>query len=96
MTWRRGISLATRVYGRLLLITIACCALMLVAVALRMIGVDQFLSGSGLMVIAARLGLMYIPGLLLLVLANICFTLLYLEARDAASAVGLTSAPPHP
>ena len=95
-SWRRGISLATRVYGRLLLITIACGALMLVVVALRIIGVDQFLSGSGLIVIAARLGLMYIPGLLLLVLANICFTLLYMEARSAEASAGLKPSPPQP
>ena len=96
VTCRRGISLATRVYGRLLLITMACCALMIVVVALRIIGVDQFLSGSGKMVIATRLGLMYIPGLLLLVLANICFALLYVEARNAETNAGLMPAPPHP
>jgi hypothetical protein len=95
-TWCRGVSLATRVYGRLLLITIACCAFLIVVVVLRIIGVDQFLSGSGLIIIAARLGLMYIPGLLLLVLANICFTLLYVEARNAETTVGLTPEPPHP
>lgn len=95
-TWRRGVSLATGVYGRLLLISIACCVFMIVVAALRIVGIDQFLSGSRTMVIATRLGLMYIPGLLLLVLANICFTLLYMEARNAETNAGLKPAPPHP
>jgi hypothetical protein len=39
---------------------------------------------------------MYIPGLLLLVLANICFTLLYAEARNAETNADLKTATPHP
>jgi hypothetical protein len=77
----RGVSLAAKVFGGALMVTIGCCVLMIVVVVLRHLGLDPFLSGPRLFLF--RLPIMYLPGLLLLVLANIAFTLLYLEAKGA-------------
>lgn len=86
-TLRRGYSLGGKVFGRVLLLTLASCALMVMVVALRIYGLDQFLPRAGLALFATRFGVAYIPALLVLVLANICFTLLYLEARKAETPV---------
>jgi hypothetical protein len=89
---RRGVSLAGSVFGKLLLLTIASGAVMVMVVALRVSGLDQFLPGSGPALFAARFGVTYVPALFVLLLANISFTLLYLEAREAeASAPPLSS-----
>lgn len=76
---RQGVSLAPKVLGRTAMVTIGCCVLMVIVVVLRHLGMDPFLSGPGLFLF--RIVIMYVPGLLLLVLANIAFTLLYLEAK---------------
>lgn len=78
---RRGVLLGGKVFGRLLLIVIASGAVMVMVVALRVYGLDQFLPGSGLGMFATRFGVMYVPALFVLLLANITFTLLYLEAH---------------
>jgi hypothetical protein len=80
-TLRRGVSLGERVFGRLFLFTMASAAIMFMVVALRVYGLDQFLPGSGLPMFATRFGVTYVPALFVLLLANISFTLLYLEAR---------------
>ena len=82
-TLGRGVSLAIKVYGGLFLLTLACTAVMIFVTVLRIFGLDRFLTGAPATTFALRFAVMYIPGLLLLVLANICFTLLYLHARGA-------------
>lgn len=90
-TLRHGVSLGGKVFGKLLLLTLASCALMVIMVALRAYGLDPFLPSSGLALFAMRFAVTYVPSLLVLVLANICFTLLYLEARGAETPVSPSS-----
>src|SRR4029077_12655009 len=80
---RRGFSLGGKVFGKLLLVTIASGALLLLIVALRIVLLDRFLPGSMKALFAIRFAITYVPGLLVLVLANIAFTLLYGQARAA-------------
>jgi hypothetical protein len=77
----RGVSLGGKVYGRSLLLVLGSAALMVLVVMLRATGLDRLVSGNATMVLAFRYALIYLPGLLVLILANIGFTLLYLEAR---------------
>jgi len=74
---RRGISLSPKVFGKALMLTLACAALVVLIVILR---INRFLPDTRVF-FALRFTLSYIPALLLLVLSNICFTLLYYEAR---------------
>jgi hypothetical protein len=78
----RGLSLGTKVFGRSLLLVVGSAVLLLLAVMFRAVLLDRFVSGSTTLVLAFRYALMYMPALVLLILANICFTLLFVEARD--------------
>ncbi|HZD93071.1 MAG TPA: hypothetical protein VE133_02385 [Candidatus Sulfotelmatobacter sp.] len=80
---RRGVSLARKVFGKALLVAFLCFAALLVVIVLRIIGVDRYLPGSGLALVASRFAVTYVPALLVLVLANIAFTLLYQRALVA-------------
>jgi hypothetical protein len=75
-TYSRGISLAWKVFPKALIITTVCAALVLLV---RMM-VDRLLPDTRIL-FAFKFTLAYIPALLLLVLANICYSLLYLEAH---------------
>jgi hypothetical protein len=66
---------------------------MFLVVVLRVYGLDHFLPSSGPALFAARFGITYVPALFVLLLANISFTLLYLEARGAEA---LAPASPYP
>lgn len=77
---RRGLSLGGRVFGKVLLLNLASFALLVIVLALRINLLDRFLSGSQAMQFALRISLTYVPALLVLILANICFTLLYQDA----------------
>ncbi len=92
---RRGVSLGLRVLGKELSLTLACAALIVVLVILRILFFDRFLPSTYRSLFATRFALTYIPALLVLILANISFTLLYYEARELeASAVpGVPTAP---
>jgi hypothetical protein len=92
-TLRRGISLAGKVFGKLFLLILTCCAILVLVVALRVYGLDQFLPGSGLAMFATRFAVTYIPAVFVLLLANICFTLLYLEASGASAPVSASPKP---
>ena len=81
--FRRGISLGNRVFAKELLLTLASSALTVVLILFRIVFFDRFLPGTRSSLFALRFALTYIPSLLVLVLANICFTLLYHEARAA-------------
>jgi hypothetical protein len=67
--------------GNLLLFTIASFAVVGVVIALRVFGVDRFLPGSGAVELMVKFTVTYFPSLLVLVLVNIVFTLLYHTAR---------------
>jgi hypothetical protein len=85
-TLGRGVSLASRVYGRSVLLVFASAALMVLVMLLRITGLDRLVSGTPTQVSAFRLALIYLPGLLVLILANICFTLLCVDARGMEAA----------
>ena len=89
---RRGISLSTKVFGKALILTLACAALVVLIVILRIMFLDRFLPDTRVL-FALRFTLTYIPALLLLVLANICFTLLYQEARTIEAPPALPGTP---
>lgn len=85
----RGVSLSVRIFGTGFILTLACCLLVGLIVILRILFLDRFVPDTRLL-FAIRFALTYLPSLLLLVLANICFTLLYHQARarEAATASG--------
>jgi hypothetical protein len=87
---RRGYSLAGLVFVKNLMITFVCGVLLGLLLFLRITFIDRFLPDSYKPMFAIKFAILYIPALLLLLLANICFTLLYDEARakDAATARG--------
>lgn len=94
---RRGISLGMRVFGKQLLLTLACGILILIIVVFRIVFFDRFFPSTYTSLFAIRFALTYVPALLVLILANISFTLLYHEARalEASTPPGLkTSLPP--
>jgi hypothetical protein len=80
-TLGRGVSLASKVYGKSLLLVFGSASLTILVVLLRFIGLDRLVSGNTTQVLAFRYALIYLPGLLVLILANLCFTLLYGEAN---------------
>ena len=77
---RRGLSLCGKVSGKVLLLSFASFALLVIVLVLRINLLDRFLSGPPAMQFGLRLSLTYVPALLVLILANICFTLVYREA----------------
>jgi|ERR1051326_4968968 hypothetical protein len=80
-TYFRGISLANKVFVKGLIITTICSALVLLIVVLRILFVDRFLPDTRILY-ALRFTLTYIPALFILILANICYSLLYIEGRE--------------
>jgi hypothetical protein len=77
---RRGLSLCGKVFGKVLLISLASFAALVIVLVLRINLLDKFLDGPPAIQFGLRLSLTYVPALLVLVLANICFTLIYREA----------------
>jgi hypothetical protein len=63
------------------MVTIGCGVVLVFVFVLRHLGMDPFLSVPRLLVF--RIAIIYVPGLLLLMLANVAFTVLYLEAKGA-------------
>ncbi len=80
-TYLRGISLGNKVFGKGLIITTLCSVLVLLIVVLRILFVDRFLPDTPILY-ALRFTLTYIPALFILILANICYSLLYIEGRE--------------
>ena len=78
---RRGVSLAGKVMFPLLLFTLASFAIIAAVIVLRILGVDRLLPTSGAVQLAVKFAVTYFPSLLVLVLVNIVFTLLYQLAR---------------
>lgn len=85
---RRGVSLGMRVFGKSLLLTLGSCTVLIILILCRIALVDRLIPSTHAYLFAVRFGLTYIPALLVLILANISFTLLYQEAcAMAASAL---------
>jgi hypothetical protein len=80
---RRGVSLSVRELNRTVLLTFASAVLVGILVVLRIVLLDRFIPSTYGSLFALRFALTYIPALLVLILANISFTLLYQEARIA-------------
>jgi hypothetical protein len=76
----RGVSLGVKIFGKVLLLSLASFALLVIVLVLRINLLDRFLTGPPAIQFGLRLSLTYVPALLVLVLANICFTLIYREA----------------
>jgi hypothetical protein len=93
---RRGVSLAGKVMGNLLLFTIASFAAIAVVIGLRILVVDRFLPGSGAVQLAVKFTVTYFPSLLVLVLVNIAFTLIYQIARTRERLGPFSATPSQP
>jgi len=78
---RRNFSLTGKVFGGLFLITFLCAVVIAAVIALRIVSIDRWLSAVGTAPLALRYAIPYVPALLLMVLANIGFTLIYFAAR---------------
>jgi hypothetical protein len=76
---RRGVSLASLVFVKNFLITLVCGVMLGLLLFLRITFIDRYIPDSLKAMFAIII--LYLPALLLLLLADICFTLLYDEAR---------------
>jgi len=88
---RRGLALGGHVLGKSILIVFSCGVLIGMVFFLRVALFDRFLPDAYRVFLLLRFVLLYVPALFLLVLANICFILLYPEARAKAESA---SGPP--
>jgi len=78
---RRNFSLVRKVFGGLFLITFLCAIVIGGVIALRIAGIDRWLPAAGAASLVLRFAIPYVPALLLMVLANVGFTLIYFAAR---------------
>ena len=78
---RRNFSLVRNVFGGLFLITFLCAVVIGAVIALRIATMDRWLPAGGIASSGLRLAIPYVPALLLMVLANVGFTLIYFTAR---------------
>jgi hypothetical protein len=78
---RRNFSLTGKVFGGLFLITFLCAVVIAIVIALRIATIDRWLPSTGIAPLALRYAIPYVPALLLMVLANVGFTLIYFAAR---------------
>ena len=84
-TLRRGVTLSYRVWNKALLLTFVSGVLVMLIIVFRNFFLDRYLLSPHTALVIVRLALAYIPALLVLILANISFTLLYHEARAIES-----------
>jgi hypothetical protein len=78
---RRNFSLTGKVFGGLFLITFLSAVVIAGVVALRIVSIDRWLPAVGVASLGLRFAIPYVPALLLMVLANVGFTLIYFAAR---------------
>ncbi len=78
---RRNFSVIGKVFGGSFLITFFCAVVLAGVIALRIVTIDHLLPSSGITSFALRYAIVYVPALLLMVLANVGFTLIYFAAR---------------
>ena len=80
---RRNFSLLSKVFGGLFLITLLSAAVMAGIIVLRVVSIDRWLPAIGAASSGLRIAIPYVPALLLMVLANVAFTLIYHAALRA-------------
>jgi hypothetical protein len=89
---RRNFSLTGKVFGGLFLITLLCSVVIAIVIGLRIATIDRWLPAVGTAPLALRNAIPYVPALLLMVLANIGFTLIYFAARRLENPVAYSAA----
>lgn len=90
---RRNFSLVRNVFGGLFLITFLCALVIGGVIALRIAAIDPWLRAAGAASPVLRFGIPYVPALLLMVLANVGFTLIYFAARRLENPMASSSYP---
>ncbi len=78
---RRNFSLIGKVFGGSFLITFVCAVVLAGVIALRTVSIDHLLPSTGVTSFVLKNGIAAVPALLLMVLANVGFTLIYFAAR---------------
>ncbi len=78
---RRNFSLIGKVFGGAFLITLLSVVVIAGVIVLRTFTIDPFLPHSSVTSFVLRFAIPYVPALLLMVLANVGFTLIYFAAR---------------
>lgn len=89
---RRNFSLIGKVFGGLFLITFLCAVVIAGVIALRVATIDRWLPAAGAASLALRYAIPYVPALLLMVLANVGFTLVYFAARRMENPMAYSAA----
>jgi|SRR6478672_3219499 len=89
---RRNFSLLSKVFGGLFLITLLCAAVMAGIIVLRVFSIDRWLPAIGAVSSGLRIAIPYVPALLLMVLANVAFTLIYHAALRAEKPMSYSAA----
>lgn len=89
---RRNFSLTGKVFGGLFLITFLCAVVIAGVIALRVVTIDRWLPAAGAASLALRYAIPYVPALLLMVLANVGFTLIYFAARRMENPMAYSAA----
>ena len=90
---RRNFSLVSKVFGGLFLITFLCAVVIGGVIALRIASIDRWLPAAGAAPLVLRFAIPYVPALLLMVLANVGFTLIYFAARRLENPVASSAYP---
>lgn len=89
---RRNFSLIGKVFGGSFLITFLCAVVIAGVIALRVVTIDRWLPAAGIASLGLRLAIPYVPALLLMVLANVGFTLIYFAARRMENPIAYSAA----
>jgi hypothetical protein len=89
---RRNFSLVSKVFGGLFLITFLCAVVIAGVIALRIVSIDRWLPAVGIASLGPRFAIPYVPALLLMVLANVGFTLIYFAARRLENPMAYSAA----
>jgi len=92
---KRGFVLGGQVFVKNLIIVLAGGGVVGLLLYLRITLIDRFLPDAFKALFALKFALIYAPALLLLVLSNICFALLYQEARSKDAQAAAPGASPH-
>jgi hypothetical protein len=93
---RRNFSLIGKVLGGSFLITFLCALVIVGVIALRIVSIDRWLPAVGIASLGLRLAIPYVPALLLMVLANVGFTLIYFAARRLENPMAYSAASSSP
>jgi hypothetical protein len=76
----------------LFLITFLCAVVIAGVIALRIATIDHWLPAARIAALGLRFAISYVPALLLMVLANVGFTLIYYAARRAENPMARSAA----